>query len=199
MYNKIVKFTVGVLLFLSPSVVRAGTIEISAYAANILNPDNSLASIGDFVQVGTFTPGLNFSTITTFSSLSANFTSLASCVIGAGGYAAGQFDVSVPYTSGPVGAQLYMWLFNSSIPANATAWAIVTNTSTGLWVTPPLGPSGYSATEVSDLLTYVPTGAAGTVLSNGGDIKMALIPEPTSFAMLGSGLLMMGSMIRRRK
>ena len=197
------KLTFVVTLFSLCSILNAGTIYYGASGDLILNPNGSTAPKNNLVEVGGFASGFNFTNNTTLSSLTSSFTVLGSTSIANGSNIAGQFSDSAINTTLAGGSLLYMWIFNAPIASNATAWAIISNSA---W----LAPSSTDVTasvniDASDSGTYVPTGAAGSVVAGNwsglgnNDIKLALVPEPTSLGLLGAGMMVVGTMRRRRK
>jgi hypothetical protein len=193
---KLKKFTLSLAAFISislPFSMKAATIEYSSQNGVILGANGFNAADGDIVELGTFTSGFNFVANTSFSALNAAFTLYDTTTI-----VGGQF-YNNPTWAGLSGIPLYIWIFNvTSTPvANPGAWAIVKNPS---WLT----PDGSSSTadipiDTSDSGTVVPTGALGIVSGADVQLQLAAVPEPSSIAFLASGLLMAGSMIRRRK
>ena len=185
---------------------KAGTIEFSSYSSYIYNADGSTqASVGDLVEIGTLKSGSAFSLNDSATQLLAKLDLIpgGTCAVGDGGYGAGQFDCTITCTL-DANIQIYMAIFNAATPDAASAYAVLTNTKAGLaWLTPGASTFAQSNIDVSDPGVYVPVGACGVSLSgsgSGGDVKMAApAPEPSSVALLGSGLMMLGSMIRRRK
>jgi hypothetical protein len=186
------------------------TVEYSALGDNIRDPNGSLAAPGEAVLLGTFAPGFNFSANQTFSSLSGAFTQFDSTTIGAAGSgtSSGQFFKDALLTNTAFnGNQLYVWVLNSSTPASATAWVILTNNSS-TWKVPTTA-GDFTAIDMSDVGTFIPSGAFGigqtssinNPAGNQTDWKMtAAIPEPSTFALMiagGVGFLALRSRGRR--
>jgi hypothetical protein len=165
-------------------------IEFDALANKILNPNGSTAADGDIVRLGLFPTGFNFSANQTFSSLDAAFTQLGTTsTIG------GQFtnDI-VNTTSGFEGRELYIWVLNSSTPATANAWVILTDTADTNWKVPNDGAN--TIIDAGDPAVFVPIGALGISVPNanspnGKDWEMqslAAVPEPSTYASTLLGL-----------
>ena len=189
------------------SLASAASIEFSMglNGGAIQNPNASTASDGDLVLVGTFTSGFDFGlNANNYAVTLAAFSQYGSTTIGSGvgvPPSSGMFDANIAVPGGATtNAPLYMWIFNNAVAGNATAWAIVTNPSS-LWLT----PGGALSTNIGgdDTGTVIASGAHGNALGSvpSSNIRMATVtvPEPTSIALLSGGLLMVGSMIRRRK
>jgi len=191
---KLVKITQTLAIIFAvvlPLGMRAGTIEYSSQIGAIQNSNGTNSADNNIVELGTFTPGFNFSTNTSYAQLVAGFTLYDTTTI----QSAGQF-YNNPTWLGSASIPLYIWCFNvASNVSSATQWAIITNPG---WVTPSSASLSSSVIDTADSGTVIPTGAAGQVV--GSNIKMtAAVPEPTSIALLGGGLMMLGSMVRRRK
>jgi hypothetical protein len=154
------------------------------------------------VWLGSFPTGFDFSVNTTFAQLSAAFTLYGTTVfgdVGSGGAAGQFFSTAGPTLPGVQGDRLYIWMFNSAVPANATQWAIVSNPAAN-WTRPV---SGLNSTSIdgSDAGTFVPTGALGTINGANGDIIMGLvvIPEPSVMLLGALGLGLMAVQVRRSR
>ena len=179
---------------LTPCLAKAATINYGCTSGMVYDQTGSVDPDGSVVELGYWTAGFDFTANTTFSQLNTAFHKLDQTTINGPLGATGEFYNSTVYT-GAVAVQLYIWVFNS----NQSAWAIVTNPASA-WIAPadPTNTAAPVNIDTSDSGTKVPTGTLGTV-NGAGDVHLQSAPEPTSIALLGSGLLMLGSMIRRRK
>lgn len=196
--------------FVAASAHAQEQVEYGATADHILNPDGNTAADGDAVLLGTWAPGFDFTANNTFSSLSAAFTQFDTTTLGTGGFVnTGQFIKDVVLTNPTFnGKQLYIWVFNNANPMNANAWAIVTNNTTA-W-TVPTTAGDFTAIDMSDNGAFVPPGALGVAVFNasnpgaGGvlsqnDWKMTMVPEPSTYMLLGMGAVGMLTLRRRLK
>jgi hypothetical protein len=98
----------------------------------------------------------------------------------------------------PTGTLLYAWVFNTTFAnrSNATEWGIFTTSDTS-WNTPAAGTSKNLVTSNAALIAVRGT-IAGTS-GAGGQAQLAGVPEPSTYALLGTGLLTAAAMLRRRK
>ncbi len=152
--------------------------------------------------LGSFPTGFDFTANTTFAQLSAAFTLYGTTVIGdaGSGNTPGQFFASAgPTLPGVAGDHLYIWMFNSNVPANATQWAIITNNSAN-WTRPVSGLT-LTSIDASDAGTFVPAGALGSIPGgSGGDVLLGIvIPEPSTYflGLVGGTALVGGLRLRR--
>ena len=121
----------------------------------------------------------------------------------------GTFAIGVSFVVGSnsgfnlpsAGVPLVIKFFNNTTVAGSTFYNVVANTSNWLWATPGTSPNepviNMSLDDAG--LSWYSVAVAGQAGTTAFDTTVALIPEPTSMALLGAGMLMMGSMVRRRK
>ena len=160
---------------------------------------------GFSVELGTFTSGFNFTANTnSYTGTNSGFTLYNTTTIGSGGAPVGEFAATTGNLDGfnATGTQLYIWVFNNATPANATAWAIVTNTT---WTVPALGTNGNAQIDTSDANTFVPTGAKGALVADTSapsglnqSIRLSAVPEPSSYALGLLGCLGLLAVAKRR-
>ncbi len=209
-YSLFTFVAIAVTISLVASVRAQEQVEYGALADHVLDSSGAFAPDGDAVLLGTWAPGFDFSTNQTFSSLSTNFTQFDSTTIGAGGInSMGQFITDALLTNTNFnGKQLYIWVLNSSTPASATSWVIVTNNSSA-W-TVPTTPGDFTAIDMSDPGTFIPAGAFGVSVfdaanpsgTNMTDWKMtnfSAIPEPSTCALMLAGAVGLLALRRRTK
>jgi hypothetical protein len=158
-------------------------------------------ALGNVVRVGTFDISGGTGLLTSsndFAALNAIFTPLAEGRAN-GGTATGanispqNVSINNTGTTGnvfsqitgvagnyiPQGTQLYVWVFNNSNPAAASEWGIFSSTNV-LWDFPPDLGSATLSSGTADVVYR------GTL--QGGALRLAAIPEPSSFALLALGL-----------
>jgi len=139
-----------------------------------------------------------------------NQTSIGDTTIGAGGSTDGVFGIKLNFITGSatqglnlpaVGTPLVIKFYNSATLADATYFNAVANTSSWLWPTagsPPNDPTlGMSLNKAG--LTWYSVAVAGQSGTSAFHTTVSTVPEPTSIALLGGGLLLLGSVMRRRK
>lgn len=183
---------------------EAEQVDFGAIGNFIRLNNNTLVPNGDIVMLGSFPTGFDFTVNTTFAQLTAAFTLYGTTVIGdaGSGFTPGEFFSSAgPVLPGVAGDRLYIWMFNSAVPANATQWAIISNPAAA-WTRPVSGLT-LNSIDASDAGTFVPIGALGSI--NGGtfDIRLGIvvIPEPSVMLLgaLGLGLGLMALRARRAR
>ena len=181
---------------------------------SLLSGGTSADGDGDVVQLGYYDAATvsspfagNFVALTGQGSLNTayNTTSIGDFTSQGGG--AGTFFLYSAFTIGssttgnslPLTSTipLSIKIFNNTTVAGSTYYNVVSDAS---WVWPGTSSQGSSLFMSLDDLnlqwySVVIGGQAGTTAF---DTTVALIPEPTSMALLGAGMLMMGSMVRRR-
>ena len=164
---------------------------------------SSVLPNGNLVLVGTFATPANI-TNGTFATVSANAgwsqfsaSSLAiSSISTNGGKITGSLTDNVETSFN--GKLLYVWIFNASTTGAATQEGIFSSSTWGNFPT--------QAGGVGDTITYSFTSDANLVASNSVGSTSAsqaklvtIIPEPSTYALLGTGLLTAVPVLRRRK
>lgn len=202
------KVIVILTLLSSASVLQAVSITYSATgSARPVDASNNFLPVGALVRLGNFTPGFDFATNgTNLSALNAAFTEYATVFTTAPGQTPrpGTIDGTANVT-GILGKQLYMWIFNTAAADTASQWGIFTYNSPA-WLA-----GGDEATDS----TSIGLGSAsnpgftidvkvGSTFLNGTTTtgKLAVIeaiPEPSTYALMGLGLVVVGFLARRRK
>jgi hypothetical protein len=211
--------------YLIAGLVATGLTVSSSYAvitvtANALNTsfvaDNtgSLNYLqGDLVEIGAFS-----SAPTVGSSSLSNFTAFASSLTGVGPL---DGTYSISGTSASAGAfshaQIYLVVFNAATAGAATQEAIVdvNDTDNATWKFPADADVPNSTTFDLDTLFSAPT--SGSTLAVGGQLvygtvgfdstgpnailetqALTIVPEPSTYVLVGTGLLGLLGLRRRR-
>lgn len=138
-----------------------------------------------------------------------NQTSIGDTTSETGGLTNGIFSIGFSLITGSVtqgmnlpavGTPLVIKFFNSAILANATYFNAV---SDSLWVWPTAGTSPSEPLLTASLndagLSWYSVAVAGQSGTSDFHTTVSAVPEPTSIALLGGGLLLLGSVMRRRK
>lgn len=192
----------------APGRATASTVEYDAQGNYILSTTSTRLPAGSVVELGTFSSSFNFAANSgNYTATNAAFTLYATTTIGANGAAAGQFAATSPSldTTTAPGSRLYIWVFNSSTPSTATAWAIVTDNDSN-WVGPAVGAQNVTQLDTSDANVYIPSGALGAIVPDstapsgeGFSIRVGAVPEPSTYAFFGCGLAgLIGLRMQRR-
>ncbi len=191
------------------ALVKGGTLDYAAQGNYILDTSAVHVPVGDAVLLGSFPVGFDFATnAANYQNTRAAFTLYDTTSIGIGttnNNVAGQFAASIANTDtlGAANNPVYMWLFNSSNPATATAWAIISNPS-ATWRVPADGSFNSTSIDASDVNTYVPTGARGALVTDstapsGLGVSVQLVPEPSVYYMLLFFALAAGTKLAKQK
>jgi len=138
-----------------------------------------------------------------------NQTSIGDTILENGGTTNGTFGIGFNFITGSatqgmnlpaVGTPLVIKFFNSAILANATYFNAVSD-SLWVWPTAATAPSEPSLNMSLDDagLSWYSVAVAGQSGTSDFHTTVSAVPEPTSIALLGGGLLLLGSVMRRRK
>ncbi|MGD0058962.1 MAG: PEP-CTERM sorting domain-containing protein [Verrucomicrobiia bacterium] len=187
------------------------TVNWSAEADTYLADYNgSYLPVGDFIEIGTFASGPVIG-----SPSLAGFLQFAPGTIGEGGVGDGAFDISSNGSDlGVANDQIYFVMFNAPTPALATEEAIldISDSVASNW----RFPAGYDIINSTsfDLQQMVSNaGTPGATLVPGATIvygarlaydpagytQIQFIPEPSSYALVGTGLIALLGLMRRRR
>ena len=206
------------LSLLATVSVQAQTVSLSYQDRTNSRPvdsSNNFLPNGSLVRIGTFTSGFDF-TANAFNLTALNnaFTLFDSTTTITEGSSPNFRVGSINKTNVPIavdlisGKQLYYWIFNASSEALATEHGIFTNLTASNWIGGDGSPTGASnsltlssATSGGTLVarigsTIVNPNISGNTITTG---KLAAIPEPSTYALMGLGLVVVGFMARRRK
>lgn len=193
--------TLAAWLVFNQTTLHATSFILSDFGANLRTSSSTVVTSVNEIRFGFFASG--------FTPTGANFGSWGANFTGVSGY----FDGSTPEWSAglnlgdnalyPINTQLAVIAYNILDNANvatATQAAIFTNPS---WVIS--SSTGSDPTQFTfDLSGKVaPTVAAGSTTALfgsiiGGDVQMAVIPEPSSLSLLGVGLFAFLARNRRK-
>lgn len=218
MKNKALKLLTATFLLTALSgTVKAQSIDYGMVGAAVNSPVGTPLAGGGFNLLGV-TPSSGFNPVgASLSSIlsSANMLSVSGAFTGIGAGDAGQFYVAgLPTTWSTsvtiiTGTQLYILASISPTFDAAAPWALVTGTDQS-WLSPnPTDPFGSSIIElslpgnsiiassgVSD--AFFGSSAPGSQLANNDNLN--LVPEPSTYALLGlAGLALGGYAARRRR
>jgi hypothetical protein len=196
----------------TPSV---STIDYGMTAASIFSPAGTVLVGGGFQLMGTvgsFNPAnaslgdiLNSSNMLT---VNASFTSIDIANPGQF-YKAGILSDWSTGVNVPSGKQLYVLASASSTFDSASPWALITGSNSS-WLAPDPGNPGSTAIELSFLNNSVVAagfggpgvgayfGSSGNTIS-AGDANLTLVPEPSTYALMALGGLVLFFIVRRRK
>ena len=187
------------------------TVDIDANGVGnlVLSASGTDLAVGDLVRLGYFSSTGELGTDNTLSDLNSIFTPIGEGIVNAGtltetgnsgqtvdindisgsGTFSGAFSgVSSTYLT--TGAQLYMWVFNSSTASTATQWGIFDAPS---WTFP--ADTGVANLSLSSSDIFIFRGSA-----DGSDFDLAsVIPEPSSMASVGSAMILGIAFLRRRR
>jgi PEP-CTERM motif len=199
---RMVKSAVAVVaaIGLSLTLAQAGPITVNwaASTAGFVDGGGTPLAIGDLVQIGIMSGGTSIS----------NFTPWASGAIGDSFGLPGVFSISTdgddtaPVNAG--GKQIYMVAFNSVGPS--ANYAIITGTfAVNQWRFPLASDVPNDTTiDAGDNGVAIVAGTQGPAYDVFGDGSyviptVAVIPEPSTWTLVGAGLLGLVGLARRRR
>lgn len=215
--NKLLTSALLTMTLVVPSAFTQ-TIDYGMTGAAVQGPTTSVNLVGGGFQLLGITPSSGFNP--TNASLAnilnaANMLSVSNSFTTIGAGDAGQFyngGLLTFFSTGATitsGAQLFILASSSATFSSTAPWALITGTDPS-WFSPnPTDPFGSSIIEMSlagntiissSGLTQAFFGSSAPGSQTANDNNLNLVPEPSTYALLGlSGLAFGGYVLRRRR
>ena len=160
---------------------------------------NGSAALGTFPASYVFT-GKNFST------LFSDFTQLSGSQTSSSDWVSGQFYKAAIPTTLTINTQVWA-LVTSGSSLQTGDWAFISGTDAAWFAPNPTDPTANNIIELSLLGSQVYsssnlalfTGNVATATANDSSLSLNTVPEPSTYALMALGGLVLFFMVRRRK